>query len=370
MKFIRTLYAFCLALFLANATSFAQQIQNPIDYSLPYLSLTSDARAAGMGNVGIATDPSANAAFWNPGKIVFNKPKIGASLSHTPWFREIVDDMHLTSLAGYYKLNNKQALGISSRLFNYGTLMLSPSPWSMHIKDFAVSISYSHKLNQHLGIGISGRFAHTNVEGGGTFGGKSSNTAMADIGVFYSKPIKIGGKEMQWNLGAGINNFGPKAYHIHPDNRNFVPTILRTGSALSTNFGQEHTLAWAVEMSKYMVPTPPVTDHNGNIIQGSKVSDKSFFEGTFGSFTDAPGGLTEELNEIMWSTGLEYTYGGIFSVRTGYHYEHENKGDKSNVTVGVGIDLCMFNFNGSYVFSTQTSGKLAERFRASVGFSL
>ncbi|HAS39759.1 MAG TPA: hypothetical protein DCS93_04740 [Microscillaceae bacterium] len=348
----------------------------PVSTAVPFLGITPDARAAGMGDVGVATAPTANATFWNPAKLVFNESRIGASLSFTPWLSKLVNDMSISYLSGYYKLDDKQAFGMGIRYFNMGDITFTDESGQItgnHVpREFAVSLTYSRKLSENLGVAVSGRYIHSNVTGGIALNNqqitKAGNTAAADIAVFYSKPIFIAGRDAKWNFGANISNIGPKISYSNDAERDFIPTTLRLGTALTVEIDEFQKITWAADVSKLMVPTPPQVDANGVIINGTDPRDKTLLSGIFGSFSDAPDGFSEELKEFIWSTGIEYWYRDSFAARAGYFSESLDKGGRRYFSVGAGVRYSQFGLDVAYLLATDQANPLAETLRFSLSF--
>lgn len=365
---------------LSFAQTFSGQTSNsrPVSTTLSFLGITPDARAAGMGDVGVATSPTANDIFWNPAKLVFNESRIGASLSFTPWLSKLVNDMSLSYLSGYYKLDDKQAFGMSIRYFNLGDITFTNTDGQItgsHVpRELAATLTYSRKLSENLGVAVSGRYIHSNVTGGVTLSNnqvsKAGNTVAADIAVYYTKPIYIAGKEVTWNLGANISNIGPKISYSDQNNRDFIPTNLRFGTAFTVDIDEHQKISWAVDFSKLMVPTPPQVDANGAIIKGTSPRDKTLLNGILGSFSDAPDGFSEELKEVIWSTGVEYWYRNAFAARAGYFSESADKGNRKYFSVGAGVKYTQFGLDVAYLLATDQANPLAETLRFSLSFDL
>lgn len=350
----------------------------PVSTAVPFLNISPDARAAGMGDVGVATDPTANAIFWNPAKLVFNESKIGASLSFTPWLSKLVNDMSISYLSGYYKLDEKQAFGMSIRYFNMGDITFTDEQGQItgnhNPRELAATITYSRKLSENLGVAVSGRYIHSNVTGGVALSNqqvtKAGNTASADIAVFYSMPMDIVGREAKWNFGANISNIGPKISYTDENTRDFIPTNLRLGTALTVEIDEHQKITWAADLNKLMVPTPPQVDANGTIISGTNPRDKTLLSGMFGSFSDAPDGFSEELKEFIWSTGLEYWYRDSFAARAGYFSESSDKGGRKYFSVGAGLRYSQFGLDVAYLLATDQANPLAETLRFTLSFDL
>ncbi|HAS46188.1 MAG TPA: hypothetical protein DCS93_37250 [Microscillaceae bacterium] len=370
----------CCCIVTLATTTHAQDNRRSLYTSFTPLGFTPDARAAGLGNAGTATAPTANAIFWNPGKIVFNENRFGASLNYTTWDREFSSNTSHTSLATYYKLSDKQAISLSVRYFDYGRFEFFLPPTnalnSFRLADLSYSLAYSRKLGKNWGLGITGRLMHarsfinsTNITVVSL--GSNSTSFAFDAGVFHQKSLSIAGKSAQWNLGLSIVNFGPKTSHTTNNFDNFIPITLRIGSALSTQLSSDSKLTWAVDISKLMVPTPPVINTQTGIINGQFPHQKPLLGGALGAFGDAPGGFSEEMQEIIWATGLEYQWKNRFSIRAGYHYEHENKGNQSYVTLGAGASAKNFSLDLSYLMNVEKNEfQPTERLRISLGYGI
>lgn len=382
-----TLFVLATLFTIVAHQSFAQQqttfqgqnaSSRPITSAVPFLSITPDARAAGMGDVGVATSPTPNDIFWNPAKLVFNESKIGASLSFTPWLSKIVNDMSISYLSGYYKLDNKQAFGMSIRYFNMGDITFTNADGQItgnHVpRELSVDLTYSRKLSENFGVAVSGRYIHSNVTGGVALSNqtvtKAGNTAAVDIAAFYTKPLYIAGREVKWNVGANISNIGPKISYTNENTRDFIPANFRLGTALAIEIDEFQKLTWAADLNKLMVPTPPQTDAQGNIIKGTNPREKTLLNGILGSFADAPDGISEELKEVIWSTGVEYWYRDTFAARAGYFNESSTKGGRKYFSVGAGVKYSQFGLDVAYLLATDQANPLAETLRFSLTFDL
>jgi len=370
-------YHIFLCLLIACFTKFANaQGFNPIPTSFQSLMVTPDTRAAGMGNVGTATSATSNAIFWNPGKIVFNNNKLGVSLAIASLYRNLlINDSKLGSLAGYYKLSDKHAISISARYFDYGTYTIqlgSPTfvEGDFRITDRTYSLAYSRKLNKNWGIGITGSFIQAITKNEiipNDIASRAYHSLTFDVGVFHSKPITIAGNESQWNFGVSIMNFGPQVGYPISSIENFTPITLSVGNTLCTQFSTSSKLSWTINISKLMVPTPRSINpqNNPTSYQGSVVN------GVFESFGDAPGGLKEEVQELIWASGLEYLYNDFLALRAGYYHEHENKGNVKYITLGAGIKAKKFSVDVAYFLNqAQTLLQNPREFRASVSFNI
>jgi len=352
-----------------------------------FLTIAPDARAAAMGDAGGAISPDANAAFWNAGKLAFVESNYGFSLNYTPWLNKIVDDMSISYLSGFYKLSDDQAIGLNLRYFDLGDIDLFDNfgggLGSVRPREWSIAGTYSRKLSEELGIGVSLRFIHSNLtQNIASLGNdnKPGTSVAGDIGVYYSKDIEVGATTSNLSFAGSISNIGGKISYLNDATKDFLPTNLRLGSAFKTNFDAYNTITFALDFNKLMVPTPPIfqTDEDGEIVIDPNTGDpvildgkdpnRGVISGMFGSFTDAPGGFSEELQEFMISVGAEYWYNDIFAARAGYFYEHQNKGDRKYFTVGLGFRYQVFGFDFAYLVPTQQEHPLAETIRFSLLF--
>jgi hypothetical protein len=328
--------------------------QKAITTAVPFLAITPDARHAALGDGGVATSPDANSSYWNAGKLVFIDKEYGGSLSYTPWLGKIVNDMSISYLTGFYKISREQAVSFSLKYFDLGEISFrdeSNQPLGdFNPKEAAFDATYSRKLSENLGVGITGRYIFSNLTG--AFSGsdaQSANTVAADIGLFYTKELQSA-RNSVLSLGAQISNIGAKISYTDNANRDFLPTNLKLGGAFTTLLGPNNTLTFLLDFNKLMVPS--VDD------------DKSVLSGMFGSFSDAPGGSSEEFKEFMTSVGMEYWYNETFAARIGYFNEAEEKGNRKYLTFGVGFRKTNFGFDGAYVVPTnQREHPLAETWR-------
>lgn len=336
--------------------------RNVIATAVPFLTIAPDPKSAGMGDVGVATTPDLNATFWNPAKLTFINQNSGLGLTFTPWLKKYVDDMSISYLSGFKKIDDEQAFGASLTYFNLGDIELTNGAGqpigSFTPREFAISASYSRKLSDNLSIGVSGRYILSNLSGNITTSPvtdpKPGTSIAADIGIYHNKRITVFNKQSLLALGATISNIGSKISYNSADEEDFIPTNLRIGSALSSFLDPYNKITLALDLNKLMVPTPqPDGSHR----------DKGLLEGMFGSFGDAPGGFKEELQEVMISFGAEYEYQEKFAVRAGYFYEHINKGNRKYFTMGLGFKLEKLEFNFSYLVPQLQEHPLAETLR-------
>jgi hypothetical protein len=332
--------------------------QRAITTAVPFVGITPDARHAALGDAGVATSADANAAYWNAGKLVFiDQVKYGGSFSYTPWLGKIVNDMWISSLAGFYKLDNEQAIAVSLKYFDLGEISFrgyqNEPLGDFNPKEAAFDATYSRKLTEELGIGLSGRYIFSNLTGAFTGSdAQAGNSVAADVGIYYTKLLQ-GPRSSSLSLGAQISNIGAKISYTDNNNKDFLPTNLRLGSAFKTDLDAYNSLTFVLDVNKLMVPSP-----------GANRDTVSLLSGMFGSFSDAPGGAKEEFQEFMISTGVEYWYRNIFSARLGYFHENVNKGNRKYMTMGVGFRKDNFGIDVAYIVPTnQREHPLAETLR-------
>ena len=360
-----------------------------ITTAVPFLNFAPDSRHSGMGDVGVATSPDANSVHWNSGKLAFVEDQMGLSLSYSPWLGNLVNDMSLSYLTGYFKIDEVSAVGFDLRYFNMGDIQLTDGMGNeigeFNPRDIAIGGTYSRKLSQNFGLGVSARFIHSNLSGAiSTNGGTESRPGIsvgADVGLFYQKYIYSGNKDGVWSWGINISNIGPKITYNSAEDLDFIPTNLRLGTSYLINLDEFNALTFSLDFNKLLVPTPPIyevnedgtlaTDENGNlIIESGKDPSRPLLSGMFGSFADAPGGFSEELQEVMISFGMEYTYDQTFSLRTGYFYENPNKGGRRYFTMGLGFDIKRIGFDFSYLVPQTQNHPLAETLRFSLLYTI
>lgn len=358
-----------LALCAAGIHAFGQSSQldgrdyNTITTAVPFMRISPDARSGAMGDVGIALTPDANAQFWNVSKLAMSEKEAGVSITYTPWLKDLVPDIFLFYGAAYAKFgekdNKNQAVSLSMRYFSLGdinyTTIDAQSAGTGKPREFSFDLGYSRKLSDNLSIGLSGKYIHSNIiNGAGNTGGvtfKPGNSFAVDFGAFYTKDLKMNdetGQSSSINAGLAITNLGSKISYTN-DRKDFIPTNLGLGLAYNYNIDEFNRLTIAVDANKLLVPSPQWSEDSlGNVTQ-TYPFDKSLMSGVLGSFGDAPGGMSEEIKEIMLSLGAEYSYQNQFFARAGYFYESKLKGDRRFLTVGVGVKYSIFGLNFSYL---------------------
>lgn len=321
---------------------------NTINTAVPFLRISPDARAGAMGDVGVATSPDANSIYWNQAKLPFATTRSAISVTYTPWLKELVNDVFLANLAGYYQLDEFQTVSGSLRYFSLGTINftdINGTPTSdFRPREYALDAGYSRKLSDNFSVAIAARYIYSNLASGDVNGQviKPGTAFATDLSLFYTKDFeKDDGVKNTWNLGAAFTNIGTKiSYTSSATNKDFIPTNMGLGTSYTFGLDQMNRIMLALDVNKLLVPTP---DSNGDY------RNKSVISGIFSSFGDAPGGMSEELQEFSVSAGGEYSYNDQFFVRTGYFYENKNKGNRKYVTAGIGVKYNMFGLNFSYL---------------------
>ncbi|SFC60461.1 hypothetical protein SAMN05421780_10774 [Flexibacter flexilis DSM 6793] len=359
---------FSSALLLSTySATVAQNETKTITTAVPFLTITPDSRAGGMGEAGSALSADANAMYWNTGKLAFNTQDFGAAVSYTPWLKYLnMNDLFVSYLSGYKKLRKEDAIGISMTYFSLGALHLtdeSNNPLGdVNSNEYAISAAYSRQLSKTFGVGVAPKFIHSNLAGNGNYNGSSirpANTVAVDLSAFYTKEINLNGRPAQMNLAGSITNFGPKVSYSDNNRRDFIPTTLRLGGSLTSTLDAYNTITFSLDLSKLMVPSP---DSSKNL------NDKSFISGAMGSFTDAPGGGKEELQEVMIGAGVEYWYDKLFALRGGYFHEAKEKGNRKYFTAGLGLRYQRFGVDFAYLVPVAQNSPLAETLRFSLLF--
>lgn len=335
---------------VVNAQSQANTI-NVVTSAVPFLRISPDARSGGMGDVGIATLPDANSAFWNLAKTPFNTNKGGVALTYTPWLKDLgLNDVYLASAAGFYKLDELQAISGSLRYFSLGNIQFTDNSGndlsSFRPREFAFDLGYSRKLSDNLGLGIALRYINSNLASG-TINGvsyKAGSAVAGDISIFHTG-IKEDGTGL--NYGLTLSNLGSKiSYTSDATQKDFIPANLGLGVAYTKAFDESSKITFGLDIHKLLVPTPPLVGDSAGLVA---YRNKGVVSSWFGSFGDAPGGGSEELKEIQASLGAEFWYMNQFALRAGYFYENPLKGNRKYFTLGAGLKYNTFGLNFSYL---------------------
>ena len=330
---------------------------NTITTAVPFLLIAPDSKAGAMGDVGVATTPDANSLHWNPAKFAFVDDDMGFAISYVPWLRALVPDINLSYLAGYRKLNENEAIAMELRYFSLGditfTNILGDVIGQFKPSEFALGTAYSRKLSDNFSLAISGRYIYSDLTGGVLAGGMETvagQSIAADISGYYTKAIRISGKDLDLAIGGNISNIGSKVSYTETAVNDFIPINLRLGTALGTEFDDYNKMSFAFDINKLLVPTPPQYNQDEEIVAGMD-PDVSVVSGIFQSFWDAPGGTKEEFREINYSVGTEYWYADQFAIRAGYFFEHDTKGGRKFFTFGSGVKYNVFALDFSYLIN-------------------
>lgn len=346
---------------------------NTITTAVPFLLITPDSRAGGMGETGVATTPDVNSIHWNGAKLAFADKKMGLGISYTPWLRALVPDINLAYISFYSKAkDNKGAFAGSLRYFSMGNITFTDQVGNaigqFRPNEFAFDFCYARKLGNRFSASMTARLIRSNLTNGITVSGqdtKPGSTVAVDLsGYYYNDDVKINGKKSIVMGGIAITNMGGKISYSTSVNRDFIPINLRLGGGMNIVADEYNQVGFSVELNKLLVPTPPVyaLDSNGSpkvdpntgnyVILAGKDPNRSVPEGILGSFSDAPGGFKEEMREVNLSVGVEYWYNHLFAVRCGYFYEHPTKGNRQFFTLGAGVKYHVFGLDFAYLIPT------------------
>jgi hypothetical protein len=375
-----------ISLFLLPGSSNAQDNSNllgqinTITTAVPFLIISPDARAGGMGDAGVASYADANSIHWNPSKLAFVEKKMGFAVSYTPWLRQLVPDINLAYVAGYAKLKGEQTIGASLRYFSLGSITFTDDVGNetgqFNPSEYAFDVAYARKLSENFSGGIALRYIHSDLTGGMPVQGISTNpgnSIAADVSATYrNTDLEIGNKDATLAVGLNISNIGSKISYTETGTKDFIPINLRLGPALTLKLNDYNELTFLVDFNKLMVPTPPIYSDslsNGEqqILYGSD-PDVSVAEGMFKSFSDAPDGFSEEMKEINIASGFEYWYDKQFAFRAGYFYEHEDKGNRKYFTLGAGLKYNVFGLDFAYLIPTDQRNPLENTLRFTLLF--
>lgn len=354
-----------------------KDIFNPVNTSVTSQMIAPDARAAGMGDVGAATDPDVNSQYWNPAKYPFCISRAGVSLNYTPWLRQLVSDMSVAYLSGYYRIGDYSAVSASLRYFSLGEVFTDDTENAMSINPYemSVDVAYSLMLSEKFSLAAAVRWIYSDLTYNYEDDTSPGSAFAADIACYYNDYINIGNRECQLGIGLNISNIGSKITFGGSDDSEFIPTNMRLGASLMVPVDEYSRFTIAADANKLLVPTFPLQE-DGEVEEDYKrriqkeYYDVSSIAGIFKSFGDAPGGFKEELQEINWSVGAEYVYNDKFSVRAGYHHESENKGNRKYFTVGAGFRMSAFTLDCGYVIATAKSNPLDQTMRFTLGFDM
>ena len=353
---------------------------NPINTSVTSQTIAPDARAAGMGDVGVATDPDVVSQYWNPAKYPFTISRAGVSLNYTPWLRQLVSDIDLAYLVGYYRIGDYSAVSGSLRYFSLGEVytnssMTGEDDMTINPYEMSLDVAYSLMLSEHFSISAGVRWIYSDLTYDYTEDTSPGSAFAADISMYYQNYINLGPRECQLGLGLNVSNIGSKITFGGDDNSEFIPTNLRLGASLMIPIDEYNRFTIAADANKLLVPTYPKQNEGESTEDYTERVQKDYYDvssisGIFKSFGDALNGFKEELQEIQWSVGAEYIYNDKFALRAGYHHESENKGNRKYFTVGAGFRMNVFSLDAGYVIATAKSNPLDQTLRFSLSFDM
>ncbi|MEO2100399.1 MAG: type IX secretion system outer membrane channel protein PorV [Flavobacteriaceae bacterium] len=357
---MRTPFFYLIYIVLGTIPVFGQNSNRVITTGVPFLLITSDARAAGMGELGVATSADSYSQHWNPAKYAFAKNEKGIGLSYTPYLSKLVDDIFLGNLIFYKKVDDRSAWAGSLRYFSLGDIQLNGFVGGTIIdqgterpSELTLDVSYALKLNPQFSMAVAGRYIYSDLKIAMDADTSSASSLGVDIAAFYeSKPFDLRSKTGIFRSGLNISNIGPRLNYDTGAQKSFLPTNLRLGAGLDLFVDDNNSIGFYTEFSKLLVPTPIAVFNDSQEFLGYRQPNIDFINGIFTSFTDAPDGLSEELSEITVALGLEYRFQDSFTIRTGYFNESQKKGSRRYLTMGAGFNLNFIEIDLSYLFST------------------
>ncbi len=395
-----------IGLVTASVLSFAQSTaigqdakdSNPITTAVPFLTIATDSRAGAMGDIGVATSADINSIKYNVAKYPFAENAYGVSVSYTPWLKKLVNDINLLYLSGYMKFGDKQVVSGALTYFSLGNIQFLDD-YGSFVKDytpneFTIRGGYSRLLTDHLSLGLTLGYVYSNLTGG--YSNSSSEVTYgyafaSDIGIFYNNTTEVSGRDVNYALGFSISDIGNKMSYSNGAEKNFLPTNMKLGAAVTLQLDEYNSIMGSFEVSKLLVPTPPIyykegdIDANGDTVKtngkfikyGKDPNSVSVAGGMFQSFSDAPGIVDgnsrsvfkEEIKEIIWAFGLEYWYAKQFALRAGYFHEAAMKGNRKFWSLGLGLRYNAFGLDFAYLLpSNGQNSPLANTLRFTLSF--
>ena len=374
-----------LGLSLSARAQDKQNMFNPVNTSVTSQTFAPDARAAGMGDVGAATDPDVNSQYWNPAKYPFTISRAGVALNYTPWLRQLVNDMDLAYLSGYYRIGEHSAVSGSLRYFSMGEVFLADqidnagqvagNAMTINPYEMSLDVAYSLMLSEKFSIAAGVRWIYSDLTFDFADDTSPGSAFAADLACYYQDYVVLGERECQLGLGLNISNIGSKISFGGDNHSYFIPTNMRLGASIMIPVDEYNRFTIAADANKLLVPTYPKQEEGESTEEYQQRMEDDYWNvssisGIFKSFGDAPNGFKEELEEINWSVGAEYTYHDKFSLRAGYHHESENKGNRKYFTAGAGFRMNVFSLDAAYVIATAKSNPLDQTLRFTLTFDM
>ena len=366
----------------AQAAKTVDETMNPLITAMPSLSIAPDARSAGMGDIGVATDADLNSLHWNPAKYSYMQSAGGITANYTPWLRKLVSDIDLAHIAGYYNFGDLAGgIAASFTYFSLGNVSLTDANGTVlqdvRPNEWSLDLSYYRKLHEYVSMAVALRFMYSDLNNGYNSSTTTAGemypawTMAADVSLYYHQPIELPMGTSYFSLGFALQNLGGKMTY-DKITQNFIPATMRIGVNYELPFDKYNSLTFGVQADKLMVPSRKskfADDESGTWTQEG-YSALSSVKGIFQSFADAPGGAKEEFNEVRWGAGLEYSYNKQFFARFGYSYENYHKGNRNYLTAGAGFHLSIFSLDVAYCISLSSSNPLDQTMRFTLGFDL
>ena len=374
--YIKHIMMLMLAAIALPAMAQKDKFFNPVTTSVTSQSIAPDARSAGMGDVGAATDPDVVSQYWNPAKYPFTISRAGVAINYTPWLRQLVSDIDLAYVSGYYRIGDYSAVSASLRYFSLGEVQMSDDEYlTINPYEMSFDVAYSLMLSENFSLGAAVRWIYSDLTYDFTSDTAPGSAFAADLSCYYQNYLNIGQRECQLGLGLNISNIGSKISFGGDNNSEFIPTNMRLGASLMVPIDEYNRFTIAADANKLLVPTYPKQNEGESTEAYQERVQKDYYDvssisGIFKSFGDAPGGFKEELQEIQWSVGAEYIYHDKFALRAGYHHESENKGNRKYFTVGAGFKMSVFSLDAGYVIATAKSNPLDQTLRFSLSFDM
>ena len=357
-----------------------EKLFNPVNYAVISQTIAPDARGGGLGDVGAATDPDVNSQYWNPAKYPFNISRAGVSLNFTPWLRSLVNDMNLAYLSGYYRIGDYSAVSASLRYFNMGEVYTenpdaNSKAMTINPYEMSLDVAYSLMLSEKFSLAAAIRWIYSDIRFDYKEDSSPASAFAADIAAYYQNYVVIGQRECQLGVGLNISNIGSKITFSGEEYSEFLPANLRLGASLMIPIDEYNRITLAADANKFLVPTVPQQEEGEDAAEYKdrvlrEYNDVSAISGIFKSFSDAPGGFKEEMEEINYGLGAEYVYNDKFALRAGYHHESQSKGNRKYFTVGAGFKMNVFSLDAAYVVATAKSNPLDQTLRFTLSFDM
>lgn len=347
----------------------------PEIYGVTSLAIAPDARAGSMGDMGVATDADANSQYWNCAKYPWNIARAGISASYTPWLRKIVTGINLANVSGFYRIGDYSAVSASFRYFGMGEVSTTAGDYTFSPYEMALDAAYSRMLTRTFSMGVALRFIMSSMNYDPLQEASNGLAFAADISMYRQGYFMLGNRECSMSWGISLNNVGTKINMGNSSHAEFLPTTLRLGVNMTVPINEYNRIAFGAEVYKLCIPTKPVQGEEEAPEDYERRLEEDYYSvssigGIFTSFADAPGGFAEEMRELRWSFGAEYTYNDRFMVRAGYHYEDPSKGNRQYFTVGAGFHMSVFTIDAAYCVATAQGNPLDQTMRVSLGFDL